>query len=160
MAPQLQKPPRLKHFCWESLEGWAREAKRGGSPHCQRKHGGIWCGGTNVSDTPWEHGKDRWEDRNFQQGLTHKYGDTILGLFDHLLLLSVFRCQAFTCHTVSLAPRCVALFWGPGSLKAPPSIHPKLLWAPLVLYNPIHHVHLHLVNHWAKPAPCQVNKRT
>lgn len=72
------------------------------------------------------------------------------GLFDHLLLLSVFRCQAFTCHTVSLAPRPVALFWGPGSLKAPPNIHPKLLRAPLVLYSPVHHVHLHLANHGAR----------
>lgn len=158
------KPPRLKHFCWGSWEGWVREAKRGGSLHCQSKQGPNWCGGTKWLWRSLGAQEGQLEDRNWKQGLTHGGGNTIhnsraMGLSDHLLLLSVFTCQAFTCHTVSLTPRPAVLFWVPHSLKAPHT-RTKLLQASLGLYNPIHRVHLHPMNHWTRPAPCHVTKPT
>ena len=47
-----------------------------------------------------------------------------MGLSNHLLLLSVFTCQAFTRHTVALAPTPAALCWQPSSPKCPPHAPP------------------------------------
>ena len=111
------KPLKLKYI-------FAREAERGGSPHCQRKQDHNWCSGSKWlwhSLGAWEGQLGRWELETAQAMRVAVPSTTPeMGVSDRLLLLSVFTCQAFTHHTVSLAPRPAALFWGPGSLKAPP----------------------------------------
>lgn len=107
------KPPKLKPI-------FAREAESGGSPHCQRKQGHNWCGG---SEQLWSFaGSMRRTSRKTGIGngaLAMRAAIPPLtperGLSDQPLSLSVFTRQAFTSHTVSLAPRPAVLFGRPGS---------------------------------------------